>query len=108
LSETCIMVENSICQPKVWKILKEKYHHWRNGEGQIDGNNILTICATLANHHICKSPPQKTDWMAFDWVEMMDAPPPTPPLLLDLKCPKISKNEKLWMSTDVFPFCSFF
>ena len=56
LSETQVTVENSIWRLKVWKILKEEYCHWRNGDGQIDGNNVLTICATLANHRICESP----------------------------------------------------
>ena len=83
LSETRVVVENAIRRLKQWKILKEKYHHWRNGEGQIDGNNVLTICATLANRWIRESPPQKSDWLASDWVELMDVPAPTPPLLLD-------------------------
>ena len=83
LSETRVVVENAIRRLKQWKILKEKYHHWRNGEGQIDGNNVLTICTTLANRWIRESPPRKSDWLASDWVELMDVPAPTPPLLLD-------------------------
>jgi hypothetical protein len=80
LSETCVVVENSIRRIKMWKILAGTYRHWRLGQGQIQRNDILTVCVTLANRQICKSPPRKPDWLASDWETMLNLPPPTPPI----------------------------
>ena len=55
LSEMRVVVENSIERVKKWKILKGIYRHWRMGNGQIDGNNVLTIAIVLSNREIKRS-----------------------------------------------------
>ena len=49
LSEVRVVVENSICVIKTYKVLGGVFRHWRNGHGQINGNHVLTICIALAN-----------------------------------------------------------
>ena len=67
LSEVRVVVENSICVIKTFKILSGVFRHWRNGRGQINGNHILTICVALANRRIKRKPLRAADWKASDW-----------------------------------------
>ena len=66
LAQMRVVVENTIRRVKVWRIFRGTYRHWRNGTGQINGNEILTIAAVLSNREIHRSPPRKADWVAPD------------------------------------------
>lgn len=67
LSEVRVVVENAIRVIKVFKIVSGVFRHWRCGKGQIKGDDILTVCVTLANRKIKRKPLRDDDWMASDW-----------------------------------------
>ena len=64
LSQIRVVVENAIRHIKQWKILASTFQHWRNGQGQISADEILSICITLANWKIHQNPIRKDDWIA--------------------------------------------
>ena len=66
LAQMRVVVENTIRRVKVWRIFRGTYRHWRNGTGQINGDEILTIAVVLSNREIRRSPPRKTNWVAPD------------------------------------------
>jgi hypothetical protein len=47
LLEVQVVVENTFCIVKVFKILGGAFCHSQNRKGQIDENHILTICTPL-------------------------------------------------------------
>lgn len=57
LSQMRVVVENSLARVKQWKILKGVFRHWRNGQGQINIDDVLIVTITLANRKIKQSPP---------------------------------------------------
>jgi hypothetical protein len=67
ISEVRVVVENAIRAVKSYKILAGVFRHWRYGKGQINGDNILTICVTLANRRIKRNPLRHDNWTASDW-----------------------------------------
>lgn len=79
LSEVRVVVENAIRVVKVFKILGGVFRHFREGKGQIQENDILTICAGLANRKIKKNPLRSRDWTASDWREVFELLPPASP-----------------------------
>ena len=81
LSEVRVVVENSIRVIKTFKILGGIFRHWRNGQGQINGNHVLTICVTLANRRIKRKPLRAPNWKASDHVvdfDLLAEDPPDP------------------------------
>lgn len=67
LSQVRVVVENAIRVIKTYKILAGVFRHWRYGRGQIKGKHILTVCVTLANRRIKKTPLRSEDWMSPSW-----------------------------------------
>ena len=67
LSEMQVMVENSIAAIKSFKIMSTVFRHWRYGQGQINGNDILRVCVCLANRRIQRVPLCAPDWKASHW-----------------------------------------
>lgn len=56
LGQMRVMVENTINRVNRWKILKGVLHHWRNGKGQLNINDILPIAVVLSNRDIKEHP----------------------------------------------------
>ena len=79
LSEVRVVVENAIRVIKVFLILGGVFRHFRNGKGQIKEDDILTICVSLANRKIKKTPLRSRDWTASDWREVFELLPPLSP-----------------------------
>ena len=79
LSEVRVVVENSFRVVKVFKILGGIFRHFRNGKGQIQENDILTICMSLANRKIKRNPLRSHFWTASDFREMFELLPPLGP-----------------------------
>ena len=79
LSEIRVVVENAIRVVKVFTILGGVFRHFRNGAGQINEQDILTICVSLANRKIRKTPLRSCDWTASDWREVFELLPPLSP-----------------------------
>ena len=73
LAEMRVVVENSIRAIKSFKIMSTVFRHWRYGQGQIDGNDILRVCVCLANRRIKKNPLRGPDWKASHWREVFRA-----------------------------------
>ena len=73
------MVENAICVIKTFKILNGVFRHWRGGKGQIKGDDVLTICVTLANRRIKENKLRGENWVASDWREMFELLAPNSP-----------------------------
>jgi hypothetical protein len=67
------------CVVKVFKILGSVFRHFQNRKGQIQENDILTICAGLANQKIKKNPLHSHDWTASDWRKVFELLPPASP-----------------------------
>lgn len=72
LSEVRVVVENSIRVIKAFRVLGGVFRHWRKGQGQINGNNVLTICVSLANRKIKRNPLRSDNWMASDYMEAFE------------------------------------
>ena len=62
-----VVIENSICVIKTYRVLGGVYCHWRNGHGQINPNHVVTICVNLANQRILKKPLQDPGRMSKTW-----------------------------------------
>lgn len=71
LSQVRVVVENAIRVIKSYKILSGVFRHWRYGKGQIKGKHILTVCVTLANRKIVKTPLRRRNWMSPYWVALI-------------------------------------
>jgi hypothetical protein len=70
LSQMRVVVENAIARVKQWRILKGVFRHWRNGQGQLDINSILTVAIVLANQKMKQRAPRPNDWVAPEWFEV--------------------------------------
>jgi hypothetical protein len=70
LSQMRVVVENSIARVKQWKVLKGVFRHWRNGQGQLDIDAILTVAIVLANQKMKQRAPRPNDWVAPEWFEV--------------------------------------
>ncbi len=68
LSQMRVVVENTISRVKRWKIIKGVFRQWRNGKGQIDFDDIMTVITSLTNRKIKESPPRKADWVTPEWM----------------------------------------
>ena len=79
LSEVRVVVENSFRVVKVFKILGRIFCHFQNGKGQIQENDILTICMSLANRKIKRNPLCSHFWTASNFREMFELLPPLGP-----------------------------
>jgi hypothetical protein len=48
------------------------FRHWRNGEGQLNVDDILQVVVVLTNRKIKQSPLRNEDWIAPQWNEELD------------------------------------
>jgi hypothetical protein len=83
------VVENAIQGIKVFLILREVFCHYQNEKGLIKEDNIFTICISLVNQKIKKTPLLSHDRTTFDWHKVFK-------LLLPLS-PNLDEN----MTSDV-------
>ena len=51
----------------MFKILSGVFCYWRNGKGQINGNNVLTVCVALVNRRIKQKRLHAADWKASNY-----------------------------------------
>jgi hypothetical protein len=72
LSEVHVVVEITFHVVRVFKILGGIFHHFQNGKGQIQENNLLTIYMSLANWKIKKNPLHSPDWSSSNFHEMLE------------------------------------
>jgi hypothetical protein len=69
LSQMRVVVENTISRIKQWRIIKGVFRHWRNGEGQLNVNDILQVIVVLTNRKNKQQPIRNSDWIAPQWNE---------------------------------------
>jgi hypothetical protein len=68
-----VVVENTISRIKQWRIIKGVFRHWRNGEGQLNVDDILqVVVVVLTNRKIKQQPIRKNNWIAAQWNEELD------------------------------------
>jgi hypothetical protein len=56
-----VIIENTISRIKQWRIFKGVFRHWRNGEGQLNVDDILQVVVFLTNRKIKQSPLRNED-----------------------------------------------
>ena len=72
LSQMRVVVENTFCRLKKWRVLKGVFRHLKGEKGQLDLNNIVHVIAGLTNRDIKKNPIRENRWMAPEWQEMFE------------------------------------
>jgi hypothetical protein len=48
------------------------FRHWRNGEGQLNVDDILQVVVVLTNSKVKQSPLRNEDWIAPQWNAELD------------------------------------